>query len=133
MTFVEEFTHILDIKIVHSSDRYLIKNKDLLKIAKQQLVEYNYTQTITWNDKSTEVALSWKKKKWAFPYNKFIGGLVLNSPYNTDTIIQEHTSKTIKCIVDELRSKHVYWSDFDIIFHISKPLSIVTPLQEHCD
>jgi len=133
MTSVEEFTHILDIKIIHNSDGDLVKNKDLLKIVKKQLIEYNYTQIITWNDKSTDVTLSWKKKKWAFPYNKFIGGLVLNSPYNTDTIIQEHTNKTIKCILEELRSKHGYWKDFDIMFHISKPLSVVTPLQDQCN
>ena len=126
MASVDEFTHILDIKIIHLVRGDIIKNKDLLKIVKRCLIDYLYTYTITLNDKSKEVKLSWKKKKWEYPYNKFIGDLVLNAPYNIDAIIQEDTSKTIKRIVQELRLTQSYWNDFNIIFHISKPLCLTS-------
>jgi len=121
-TAVEEFTHILDIKIIHNSDSNIVKNKDLLKQVKRYFINYEHSQTIKLNNKDSDVVLSWKRKRWDFPYNKFIGDLVLVSPYNTDLVIYDHTTKTISCILEDLREKRNYWNDFDIIFNISKPL-----------
>lgn len=128
MTTKNEFTHILDIKITHHSDDNIVNNKDLLKEVKKKLVQFSYSQKILWNGKEEEISLSWNKKKWPFPYNKFIGNLVVNSPYNVDSIVQEHTKLTIQDILQSLREKHSYWSEFDVIFHITKPLSVTTPL-----
>jgi len=128
MTTKNEFTHILDIKITHHSDGNIVNNKDLLKEVKKNLVQFSYSQKISWNGKEEEISLSWKKKKWPFPYNKFIGNLVVNSPYNVDTIVQEHTKMTIQDILQNLREKYSYWSNFDVIFNITKPMSVTTPL-----
>lgn len=123
-----EFTHILDFRITHNSDGNIINNKSLLREVKKNLVQFSYSQRISWNGKEEEISLSWKKKRWPFPYDKFIGSLVVNSPYNVDSIVQEHTKLTIQDILQSLREKHSYWSEFDVIFHITKPLSIITPL-----
>jgi len=128
MSTKNEFTHILDIRITHNSDGNIINNKSLLKEVKKNLAQFSYIQKIIWNEKEKEFCLSWKKKRWPLPYNKFIGDLVVNSPYNVDSIVQEHTKLTIDDILQNLREKHSYWSEFDIVFHITKPLSIVTPL-----
>ena len=128
MSTKNEFTHILDIRITHNSDGNIVNNKSLLKEIKKNLIQFSYSQKIAWNGKEEEISLSWKKKRWPFPYDKFIGSLVVNSPYNVDSIVQEHTAITIQDILNDLRGKHSYWFDFNVIFHITKPLSIVTPL-----
>lgn len=118
-----DFTHILDIKIIDKSNGNIVKNKDLLGQVKKSLRSYEYKQTIS----SKEFIISWKKKKWSFPYNKFIGDLTANYPYIADYIIQEHTELTFKSILEHLRKKRSYWNEFDIIFNLSKPL-IIKPL-----
>jgi hypothetical protein len=128
MSTKTEFTHILDIRITHNSDGNIINNKSLLREVKKNLAQFSYSQRIVWNGKEEEISLSWKKKRWPFPYDKFIGSLVVNSPYNVDSIVQEHTKLTIQDILQNLRDKHSYWCEFDVIFHITKPLSIITPL-----
>lgn len=128
MSTKNEFTHILDIRITHNSDGNIVNNKSLLKEIKKNLIQFSYSQKIAWNGKEEEISLSWKKKKWPFPYDKFIGSLVVNSPYNVDSIVQEHTKLTIEDILHNLREKYSYWSEFNIVFHITKPLSIITPL-----
>jgi len=128
MSTKNEFTHILDIRITHNSDGNIINNKSLLREVKKNLTHFSYSQRITWNGKEEEISLSWKKKRWPFPYDKFIGNIVVNSPYNIDSIVQEHTKLTIEDILQNLREKHAYWSEFDIVFHITKPLSVITPL-----
>jgi hypothetical protein len=128
MSTKNEFTHIFDIRITHNSDGNIINNKSLLREVKKHLTQFSYSQKIAWNGKEEEISLSWKKKRWPFPYDKFIGSLVVNSPYNVDSIVQEHTKLTIQDILQNLRDKHSYWCEFDVIFHITKPLSIITPL-----
>ena len=128
MSIKNEFTHILDIRITHNSDGNIINNKSLLKEVKKNLIQFSYSHRIAWNNKEEEISLSWQKKRWPFPYNKFIGNIVVNLPYNIDSIVQEHTKLTIEDILQNLREKHAYWSEFDIVFHITKPLSVITPL-----
>jgi hypothetical protein len=128
MNPVNEFTHILDIKIIHHSDNNIVRNKDLLKQVKRYLIEYKIPQTISWNGTHEEVLLSWQRKRWPPPYNKFIGDLVVNSSYNVDSIIQDHTTMSIRYIVEELRLKFSYWNDFDVVFNITKPLSTKKPI-----
>ena len=128
MSNSNEFTHILDIKVIHQSDGNIVNNKELLRQVKENLTKINNSQLISWNGKEEEIFVLWKKKKWPFPYNKFIGGLIFNSPYNVDTIVQQHTAMTIEEVVGELRQNYRYWRDFNVVFHITKPMSVTTPL-----
>lgn len=118
-----EITHILDIKITQCSDNNIIKNKHLLKQVKRYLTcdKYTHVKYGGLNGKE-EITLLWKKKKWLFPYNKFVGDLVANSQYKSDITILNHTTQTIEDILKTLRQDYSYWEDFDIIFSISKPL-----------
>lgn len=136
MSSESDFTHILDIKIIHLSDGNIVRNKDLLKQVKRYLEDESFPHTLRCvpNEMDHTILawrknLYWTKKKWPSPYNKFIGDLVTNSPYNADFLVQEDVTIRVKYIVEELREKFNYWKDFDVIFNISKPLSIVKPLQ----
>ena len=131
-----DFTHILDIKIIHLSDGNIVRNKDLLKQVKRYLVDQSFPHALHCipNEMNNAILgwqknLSWKKKKWPFPYDKFIGDLVTNSLHNADFLVQEDVTMRLKYIVEDLQEKFNYWKDFDVIFNISKPLSIVKPLQ----
>jgi hypothetical protein len=135
MSSENDFTHILDIKIIHLPDGYIVRNKDLLKQVKRYLVDQSFPHVLhcvpnesdhsvlTWRKN-----LNWKRKKWPFPYNKFVGDLVTKSPYIADLLVQEDVTTRIKYIVEELREDFNYWKSFDVIFNISKPLSVVRPL-----
>jgi len=132
-----EFTHILDIKIIHLSDGNIVRNKDLLKQIKRYLLNQKFPHVLRCVPNENDLSilgwrknLSWKRKKWPSPYDKFIGDLVTNSPHNSDLLVQEDVTIRMKYILEELREKFNYWKEFDIIFNISKPLSIVKPL--HC-
>jgi len=136
MSSESDFTHILDIKIIYLSDGNIVRNKDLLKQVKKYLVDQSFPHILSSvpNERDNTTLgwrknLTWTKKKWPSPYNKFIGDLVTNSPYNADLLLQEDITIRVKYIVEDLQEKFNYWKDFDVIFNISKPLSIVKPLQ----
>jgi hypothetical protein len=136
MSSENDFTHILDIKIVHLSDGNIVRNKDLLKQVKRYLLDKSFPNVLRCvpNEGDDTILawrknLTWKRKKWPSPYDKFIGDLVTSSPHNADLLVQEDVTIRVKYIVEDLREKFNYWKDFDVIFNISKPLSIVKPLQ----
>jgi hypothetical protein len=137
MTYESDFTHILDIKVIHLSDGNIVRNKDLLKQVKRYLLDQSFPHTLRCvpNESDRTILgwrknLSWKRKKWPSPYDKFIGDLVTNSIHNADLLVQEDVTIRVKYILEDLREKFNYWKDFDVVFNISKPLSIVKPL--HC-
>jgi len=109
------YTHNLKIILIDNNEN-IVENDDLLKNIKEKLKE-TYTQSIytqpsaiPWN-----ITIKWELHKLTKIQSYFMGDLFAHPVYDFDSIIYEHTEKTLKQIEKELNI-----NDCKIKFHISR-------------
>jgi hypothetical protein len=87
------YTH--NIKLLLLDDRYkIIEDIDLLNEIKNILCQNN-TNICNWNGKLENVTIKWDKKELNELQKHFLGDLFSSPIYEMDSIILEHTEKTI--------------------------------------
>ena len=116
---MNNFTHILDIKLYDKNNKKLIINDKLLNLIKNELKDKNTTHSID----NLKVSLKWVENKWKEPYNEFIGDLVTNSPCDLDIITNDHLKISLLEIQNKiLKDNEEFGTDWKIVYNLSKPI-----------
>lgn len=90
------YTHNLKIILVDTSGNIVLDN-DFLEEIKNELCKSN-TKDVKWNMKNIKITLQWEKKELNNIEKHLIGDLFLNSIYDYDSIIVNHTTQVISSI-----------------------------------
>ena len=116
---MDNFSHILDVKLYDKNNKKIIINDKLLNLIKDELKNKNRTYVIDNN----KINLMWIEHKWKEPYNEFIGDLVTYSPIEFDMVTNEHLKKSLLEIQTKiLKENKEYGTDWKIVYNLSKPL-----------
>lgn len=130
-----EFTHILCIKVWSPLCNCTTDYNNIESKIKSLIVNNEFTETIKLDGTNHTISITWFKHDFENKYKCLIGGdLVANIKYSNtyDPIILKHTESMFKKIEDKLKKENEFFSNYEIIFSITKPLSKVKPIIEHC-
>ena len=125
-----EFTHILYIKIWSplcnsTSDYNNIESK-----IKNVIANHEFTEIVNLDGRDHTISITWFKHEWENKDKYLISGdLVANVNYSNtyDPIVLKHTEMVLKKIEDKFKKETDYFSNFEIIFNITKPLTKLKP------
>lgn len=107
---METYTHNLKIILVDTSGN-IISDNNLLDEIKNVLCQSN-TKDVKWNNKNIKINLQWNKKELNNIEKHLMGDLFLNSIYDYDSIIVNHTTQVISSINNK--------SNYSVKFYISR-------------
>lgn len=102
------YTHNIKLLIL-DNDYKIIEDTNLLNEIKNMLCQNN-TNVCNWNGRLKNITIQWFKKELNEIQQHFLGDLFSSPIYEMDSIILEHTEKTIS----KINSKYI------IKFHISR-------------
>jgi hypothetical protein len=91
-----EYTHNLKIILVDDNNN-IIEDKVILNEIKD-ILSRNNTHKIEWNNKLLDVTIKWEKKELSEISQILMGDLFSHPIYEYDSIILDHTQKTINKI-----------------------------------
>lgn len=117
----DNYSHILNIKIVSKSNGLVVNDIHLLETIKGLFLQRDQY----FND----IKLIWRKVEWK-GVNKYfdIGDIVIDSAFGADEIIMFYVRNTLQDISNELHEKGLLFKGQEIIFKIVKPLVDRIPL-----
>lgn len=117
----DNYSHILNIKIVSKSTTSLINDENLLETIKGLFLEREQY----FND----IKLIWRRIEWKC-INKYfdIGDIVIDSIFGVDEILLNCIRNCLQNISKELHDKGLLLNEQEIIFKIVKPLVNRIPL-----
>jgi len=119
----DNYSHIVNIKIISKSDGLVLNDIHLLETIKGLFLQRDQY----FND----VKLIWRKMEWK-GVNKYfdIGDIVIDSAFGADEIIVFCVRRTLQDISKELHEKGLLFKGQEIIFKIVKPLVERIPLDD---
>ena len=112
------YTHNLIIRIVNFYNE-IINNNELLNLIKNELIDKEIVQSITYNQNKIDHTLVWRKHELTKPYCFFVSNIFTNSPYLDDDINFEHIRLTLNDIERKLKKATDNWT---IVFYLSRTL-----------
>ena len=92
---MESYTHNLKIILIDNDN--IVLDNDLLNEIKNKLCQLNIT-TVKWNNKNISVSIQWHRKELNNIDKHFMGDLFVNSIYDFDSILINHTKQIISSI-----------------------------------
>jgi hypothetical protein len=126
---MNNYTHILCVKVWSDKLGFCVKDKNIEKIVKEKIYN-NEENNVMYNNQYIDT-IKWKFKEWDQPYYEMMSGdLVTNSNYNCDLIVFYFTRVLLEKIEKELKEKNVFENDYKLIFTIVKPIVERIPLTE---
>lgn len=117
---METYTHNLQIFLFDKKGNVVIDN-DYLEQIKNTLCTI-HTKEVKWNTKNIQATIWWNKKNLNNIDKYFMGDLFLNSIYDQDSIIIDHTKQIISCVENR--------KNYDIRFYITRLVGDKSPLIE---
>jgi hypothetical protein len=102
------YTHNLKLIFVDDAENIIDDEKYMDEI--KQIFDEPQSHIMEWNRKREVFTMEWKRQKLNKLQSHFMGDLFMNSIYETDSILYNHTRKTINGIK----------SKYKIHFYISK-------------
>lgn len=111
----ENYSHILNIKIISKSTSLIVDDVILLEMIKGLFLQREQF--------FNNIKLKWRKIEWK-GVNKYfdIGDIVIDSVFNADEILLHCVRNSLQDITKELRDKGLLFSSQIIIFKLIKPL-----------
>ena len=109
------YSHILNIKIISKSTSSIVNDEHLLETIKDLFLKKDQF----FND----IKLHWRKIEWK-GVNKYfdLGDIVIDSIFSADEILLYCVRNCLQDITKELHDKHLLSDDQIIIFKLMKPL-----------
>lgn len=104
------YTHNIKIILVDTNEN-IVTNNDFLDEIKNVLCQSN-TKNIRWNMQNIKITLQWEKKELNNIEKHLMGDLFLNSIYDYDSIIVNHTTQTISSVNNK--------SNYSVKFYITR-------------
>ena len=112
----DNFSHILNIKILSKTNNSIVNDEHLLEIIKELFLQKNQI--------FNGINIIWRKIEWNGLHKHFdIGILVINSVFTVDEILFESVRFALNEIEFDLHGKGILFKNQQIIFNILKPLS----------
>lgn len=116
----ENYSHILNIKVISKITNTVINDEQLLETIKNMFIKKEKV--------FNSVKLIWKKIEWKGINKHFdLGDLVIDSIFNIDKILKQNVKYVLNQIYIELHSKGLL-KEQQIIFKIIKPITKKIPL-----
>jgi hypothetical protein len=131
-----ELTHILYIKVWSplcncTSDYNNIESK-----IKNLIANHEFTEIVNLDGTEHTISITWFKHQWENKDKYLISGdLVANIKYSNtcDQVVLKHTEMVLRKIEDKLKKDTDFFSNYEIIFNITKPLTKLKPELPHYD
>ena len=126
---MNNYTHILCVKVWSDKLGFCVGDKNIEKIVKEKIYN-NEENNVMWGNQCIDT-IKWKFKEWDEPYYEMMSGdLVTNANYNCDLIVFNFTKILLQKIEKELKEKNVLENDYKLIFTIVKPILEIISLTE---
>ena len=111
----DNYSHILNIKIISKTTRLIINDEHLLETIKELFLQSEQY----FND----IKLIWRRIKWK-GINKYfdLGDIVIDSAFSIDQILLDSVKSCLQNITKELHEKGLLSNNQLIIFKLIKPL-----------
>ena len=126
-----EFTHILYIKVWSPSCNCTTDYNNIESKIKNLIANHEFSETVKLDGITHTVSITWCKHEWENKDKYLITGDLVANIKCSDAVIQKHTEMVLKKIEYKLKKENDYFSNYEIIFNITKPLTKLKPNVEH--